>query len=233
MAEARCTAGQLALKGDTILERSSGTICGECWVADRKVEGGLATGILLVPQVFGWMVLRSGYGFTTRLLVLTYMVLSTIPLYFLIVTLWSSGGDIFGMARDFDRNREVTARGVDEARQYIDEYEKGDPAGTHAGDSKVIVDTRPVAMTALRLAQEAERGEQALAALKGRSIEISGPAAADGRDGIVYLEGTDTYPAVTLRLADERVTVAAGQQVNLVCDGLTLVTAGPKLVNCQ
>lgn len=209
-------------------------------MAEKKVDAGLAAGILLLPQVFGWAVLREGYGIATRFVVFTYMIVSSIPLYFLIMTLWTSGGDLVGMAKDYDRNRSVTERNIGEAQSYMDDYQRGDLQQRDAGtlpaataDQNKVSAGDAIDTTAENLARTAEAGGSWIDTFKGKSVRLTGKATADASGGLVYLAGTDLYPAVTVHMDDTAFEAETGEDVTVTCDQVAMGTAGPELRKCR
>ena len=199
----------------------------------RTIGGALGAGIFFLPQIFGWKVLAPGYGVMTRIVVFTYMILTAIPLYFLIATFWSSGGDIVSMAENYDKNRAATERGIDEARGYIDQYEDAElrSGGSRSGNEASAA-TRPANITARALADAMGKGPSGLAQYQGRPIVVSGRTTGTASDGI-YLEGNDAYPAVLLRYRAEAPAAEAGEDVTATCEGVTTGTAGPELAECS
>lgn len=133
---------------------------------------GLMASIFLVPQIFGWLVFRPGYSLMTRMVVMVYMVIATIPAYFLIMTLWTSGDQIKGMARDFDRNREVASRNAGEARGYMQDYENAELSSSGTAPTK---DTdNLLRVSSVELAKAAENGRDKLAQYDGATIVVTG-----------------------------------------------------------
>ena len=210
---------------------------------DRRLGGGLGTAIFMLPQVFGWLVFRPGYDWIVRIVVAIYMILSSIPLYFLIVTLWGSGGDIRQMARDFSKNREAAARNSDRAFGYMHEYNAGGrtipadgPAITGINGNSPAPANPPAAaapaapIDAARLSAEQESG-----AIKARSgpVTVSGKATAATIGQKVYLAGSGAYPAVTLEYAGAAPSVQAGESVTATCQTVTGGGAGPTLGGCR
>lgn len=199
----------------------------------RTIGGALGAGIFFLPQIFGWKVLAPGYGVMTRIVVFTYMILTAIPLYFLIAAFWSSGGDIVSMAENYDKNRAATERGIDEARGYIDQYEDAElRAGRSQSRTEGSGSTSPANITARALADAMGKGSSGLTPYQGRSIVVSGRATGTAASGI-YLEGNDAYPAVLIRYRAEVPAVEAGQEITATCKSVTTGTAGPELAECS
>ncbi len=201
----------------------------------RTIGGALGAGIFFLPQIFGWKVLAPGYGVMTRIIVFTYMILSSIPLYFLIVTFWTSGGDIVSMAENYDKNRSTTERGIEEAKGYIDQYDRADLRSTGAnpeGGSAAAPSADGVSVTATAMADAARSGATGLAPYRGRVVTVSGRVTGTTAGG-VYLEGNDAYPAVLLRYETTAPGVSAGDQLTATCQDTLAGLAGPELSKCR
>lgn len=198
---------------------------------EKSAGPGLMASIFLVPHVFGWLVFRPGYGLATRAIVTLYMVLSAIPLYFLIVTLTTSGGSIRQMARDYDRNREVATRNAEDAKGYLQDYEKGDIGASEGDVQQNGNGNRNV--DSVELAKAVEKNTAALSAYSGGAVIIHGKAIGDAMGTTAYLQGTETYPAVTLRYSGEMPAIIRGQDVEATCATVIMATAGPELSSCR
>lgn len=202
---------------------------------DEKMGGGLIAGIAFAPLIFGWVAMRPRYPLAVRIMVALYMILTSIPLYFLTATLWTSGDDIKRMAREFDRNRAVQQSSTGTADKYLDAYEKGDLSVENATDgSGSTTDNAggPIRMTALEAARAQELHKLPNDGM--RPVDISGRASATPNGTTLYLDGNDTYPAVTLEYARDAPTeLEKGDEVTAMCDTIKSGTAGPILQNCR
>lgn len=204
---------------------------------ERDVGGGLVAGIIMAPLVFGWMVMRQGYSIPVRIAVVAYMIISSIPLYFLIVTFWTSGGDIKKLAYDFDRNQEVAGKNAGAADKYIDAYQKGEIDIDHGSDGSPPVSgtqqAGPLRIDSVALAKMQEQGHAAIETIATREIIISGKATAAPSGKVAYLPGTDAYPAVTLTYASAPPSATVGTEIEATCEGVTIGSAGPILSGCK
>lgn len=197
---------------------------------ERRIDGGLAAAIFLIPQVFGWLVFRPGYSIIARLVVILYMVLASIPLYFLIVTLWTSGDQIETMAKDFHKNKEVAKRNVDSAKSYMDDYETGEINSKRLQGEKSggIIKTR-----ADDLMRSFEHGGPGIQPYLDKTVVLNGTASAAPQGDRVFLQGNDIYPAITLHYKDDAPDVDAGDEVIATCSSISMATSGPDLSECR
>ena len=201
---------------------------------EETIGGGLGAAIFVMPLVFGWIALRSGYHPAVRILVGVYMALSLIPLYLLVSIFWTSGSDVKRMAREFDRNRSVAAQNAGTAKDYMDQYQAGDlggqrqrPADTERPQTPAGA---PVRTTSVALAQQVERDSTTIERLAGHTIIVTGPTSGPPSGRRAYLVGTDMYPAITLEY--DGVPPSAGP-VSATCSTARMESAGPVLGGCR
>lgn len=199
---------------------------------EETLGGGLGAAIFLMPLIFGWLAFRRGYHPAVKAVVAIYMVLSTIPLYFLISLLWNSGDDVSRLARDYDKNRSAAERSAGKADSYIEQYEAGDlrPIGTDSNQEQSVRSEGPLSINARSLAQNIERDQSALANMTGKTIEISGDTMGPAQGARIYLVGDELYPAVILEYQG---TTPEEGAVTATCTGIRMESAGPVLENCQ
>lgn len=202
---------------------------------EKNPGAGLWASIFIAPQIFGWLVFRPGYATMTRILVALYMLVTAIPLWFLVATLWNSSDQIQTMAQDFNRNRAVADRNAGEARGYMRDYESGDLGSGRAptGGSGVPDPSGAISVDAAELARNAEKGAAAMAPLAGHAITVTGRATGTSAGDTVYLAGTEMYPAVSLHYATPSATISAGDVVTATCGAIGMATAGPTLSSCR
>lgn len=199
---------------------------------EKNVGGGLAVAIFFFPHIFGWIVLRKGYAFGAKLLVLFYMLVSILPLYILASLIWMSQAP--GFSENFARNRKLADRNAMMAKDYIDDYSEGsldseDSKNKDASQKGV----KSIKITAVQLAREAEKGPKTLSAFKDKRLVITGRVTGAGGTNILYMAGTETYPALTLRYPSGIPGVASGVDYVATCTGIGIGIAGPDMKECR
>lgn len=196
---------------------------------ERTLGGGLGAAIFLMPLIFGWLVFRKGYHVGIRIAVGIYMLLSVVPLYYLVSLLWNSGDEVQRLARDYDKNRAVAERYADKATSYIEQYEDGElKRDGESGSSKNA--KAPMRIDARSLALQIEKDNAFLNQIAGRPLEITGSTIGAPAGNRVFLAGGESYPAVML---EYEVGTAAEGTVRATCAGIRLETVGPILEKCR
>lgn len=204
-------------------------------MSEEETPGpGLMASIFLVPHIFGWLVFLPGYSLITRFVVVIYMIMTAIPLYFLIVTLWGSGDDVKSLAKDFNRNREVASRNADAAQEYMDDYTSGQMTFKSDRDAKPrnSEEAEIINLSSVQLALAFEKNKEAIKSYQSKIIAINGKATSAAQGNILYLEGADYYPAVTLTYSGTAPNVKAGENVTARCEQIEMAISGPSLKNC-
>lgn len=188
----------------------------------------LATSIFLVPHVFGWLVFLPGYNLITRMVVIIYMVMTAVPLYLLVDAIWNSGeGSSF--SEDYDKNRKAADRSVTDAKTYIDEYQNGSLPSIETAPQQSA--SKNYRMTSIELAQTMEKNSEN--APNGNVvIQVTGKAISKPDGKILYLEGTEYYPAVTLEYSGNTPDTEIGDTVKATCKKVVKGISGPQLSEC-